>query len=105
MSFNENYIQMSQKNRRPEEQFSALHDLDESEALETAGSVTEYGESIGMDEDCEASISEIFNETITKIQSSERGLKRKYERLQEMKDEVLEGRTELEAKIQVIFGN
>ena len=58
-----------------------------------------------MDEDCEPSISEIFNETITKIQSSERGWKRKYERLQEMKDEVLEGRAELEAKIQVIYGN
>ena len=96
---------MSQKNRRPEEQFSALHDLDESETLETAGSVTEYDESVVRDEDCEANISEIFNETIAKIQSSERGLKRKYERLQEMKDEVLEGRKELEAKIQVSFGN
>ena len=58
-----------------------------------------------MDKDCEASISEIFNETITKIQSSEKVLKLKYERLQEMKDEVLEGRKELETKIQVIFGN
>ena len=96
---------MSQTNRRPEEKFSALHDLDELEALETAGSVTEYDESTGMDKDCEASISEIFNETITKIQSSEKVLKRKYERLQEMKDEVLEGRKELETKIQVIFGN
>ena len=54
-----------------------------------------------MARDYEANISEIFNETITKIQSWEKGLKRKYEKLQEMKDEGFEGRRELEAKIQV----
>lgn len=81
---------------------SALLDIEESEVLKTVGSVTENAESYRIDEDCEVNISEIFSETITKIQSAERGLKRKYEKLQEMKDQVLEGRKELEAKIQVM---
>ena len=81
---------------------SALLDIEESEVLKTVGSVTENAESYRIDEDCEVNISEIFSETITKIQSAERGLKCKYEKLQEMKDQVLEGRKELEAKIQVM---
>lgn len=81
---------------------SALLDIEESEVLKTVGSLTENAESYRIDEDCEVNISEIFSETITKIQSAERGLKRKYEKLQEMKDQVLEGRKELEAKIQVM---
>lgn len=81
---------------------SALLDIEESEVLKTVESVTENDELFRIDEDCEANISEIFSETITKIQSAERGLKRKYEKLQEMKDQVLEGGKELVAKIQVI---
>ena len=80
---------------------SALLDIEESEVLKTVESVTENDELFRIDEDCEANISEIFSETI-KIQSAERGLKRKYEKLQEMKDQVLEGGKELVAKIQVI---
>ena len=80
---------------------SALLDIEESEVLKTVESVTENDELFRIDEDCEANISEIFSETI-KIQSAERGLKRIYEKLQEMKDQVLEGGKELEAKIQVI---
>ena len=78
---------------------------EESETLDTDGSITEYDKLIRGDEDCEGNITEILNQTITKIQSSERGFKRKYEKLQEVKDEVLEGRKELEAKIQVITEN
>ena len=95
---------MSKINGKPEESFSALRDLDELET-EADESITEYDELITGYEDCEANITEILNQTITKIQSSERGFKRKYEKLQEMKDEVLEGRKELEAKIQVITQN
>ena len=92
-------------NEKTEESFSALHDLEELETLDTDGSITEYDKLIRGDEDCEGNITEILNQTITKIQSSERGFKRKYEKLQEVKDEVLEGRKELEAKIQVITEN
>ena len=94
------YSKMSMNNEKSAE--SALLDIEESEVLKTVESVTENDELFRIDEDCEANISEIFSETITKIQSAERGLKRKYEKLQEMKDQVLEGGKELEAKIQVI---
>ena len=94
------YSKMSMINEKSAE--SALLDIEESEVLKTVESVTENDELFRIDEDCEANISEIFSETITKIQSAERGLKRKYEKLQEMKDQVLEGGKELEAKIQVI---
>ena len=94
------YSKMSMINEKSAE--SALLDIEESEVLKTVESVTENDELFRIDEDCEANISEIFSETITKIQSAERGLKRKYEKLQEMKDQVLEGGKELVAKIQVI---
>lgn len=94
------YSKMSMINEKSAE--SALLDIEESEVLKTVESVTENDELFRIDEDCEANISEIFSETITKIQSAERDLKRKYEKLQEMKDQVLEGGKELEAKIQVI---
>ena len=95
---------MSKVNGKPEESFSALCDLDELET-EADESISEYDELITGDENFEANITEILNQTIAKIQSSERGFKRKYEKLQKMKDEVLEGRKELEAKIQVITQN
>lgn len=95
---------MNKVNGKPEESFSALRDLDELET-EADESISEYDELITGDQDFEANITEILNQTITKIQSSERGFERKYEKLQEMKDEVLEGRKELEAKIQVITQN
>ena len=98
--FIRDYSKMSMINEKSAE--SALLDIEESEVLKTVESVTENDELFRIDEDCEANISEIFSETITKIQSAERGLKRKYEKLQEMKDQVLEGGKELEAKIQVI---
>ena len=98
--FIRDYSKMSMINEKSAE--SALLDIQESEVLKTVESVTENDELFRIDEDCEANISEIFSETITKIQSAERGLKRKYEKLQEMKDQVLEGGKELEAKIQVI---
>ena len=97
--FIRDYSKMSMINEKSAE--SALLDIEESEVLKTVESVTENDELFRIDEDCEANISEIFSETI-KIQSAERGLKRKYEKLQEMKDQVLEGGKELEAKIQVI---
>ena len=98
--FIRDYSKMSMINEKSAE--SALLDIEESEVLKTVESVTENDELFRIDEDCEANISEIFSETITKIQSAERGLRRKYEKLQEMKDQVLEGGKELEAKIQVI---
>ena len=98
--FIRDYSKMSMINEKSAE--SALLDIEESEVLKTVESVTENDELFRIDEDCEANISEIFSETITKIQSAERGLKRKYEKLQEMKDQVLEGGKELVAKIQVI---
>ena len=98
--FIRDYSKMSMINEKSAE--SALLDIQESEVLKTVESVTENDELFRIDEDCEANISEIFSETITKIQSAERGLKLKYEKLQEMKDQVLEGGKELEAKIQVI---
>lgn len=97
--FIRDYSKMSMINEKSAE--SALLDIEESEVLKTVESVTENDELFRIDEDCEANISEIFSETI-KIQSAERGLKRIYEKLQEMKDQVLEGGKELEAKIQVI---
>lgn len=97
--FIRDYSKMSMINEKSAE--SAVLDIEESEVLKTVESVTENDELFRIDEDCEANISEIFSETI-KIQSAERGLKRIYEKLQEMKDQVLEGGKELEAKIQVI---
>lgn len=78
---------MNKVNGKPEESFSAPRDLDELET-EADESISEYDELITGDQDFEANITEILNQTITKIQSSERGFERKYEKLQEMKDEV-----------------
>ena len=65
----------------------------------------EYDKIFEKDHSYEANVNRILNETISKIQSTEKDVKYKYEKLVEMRDKVLEGNKELEAKIQVSLKN
>ena len=93
---------MNEKNGKPEESFSADNGYGKLKVLDSFQSVMkEYDEVFEKDHSWETNVSGILNETISKIQSTEKDVKFKYEKLVEMRDIVLEGKKELEAKIQV----
>ena len=97
---------MNDTNEKPEESFSAGDGYGKLKVLENFESVMkEYDDIFEKDHSWEANVNGILNETVSKIQSTEKDVKYKYEKLVEMKDIVLEGKKELEAKIQVSLKN